>query len=165
MILLLLCLKIFFVRILDVSLGTVRSVLTIKGDKFFAVLIGFIEVMIWFLVVKDALTSELDSIWIAISYASGFATGTLVGILIADKFTKASFEMQIVTFHKELIQLLRDKGFGVTPIETIDNKFMLLVSLDKKRYKEIKRFIKTVDKGAFIMVDESKAVYNGYYTK
>lgn len=165
MIILMLCIKIFFVRILDVSLGTFRSVLTIKGDKFFAVLIGFIEILIWFLIVRDALTSDVDSIWIAISYSSGFATGTLVGMIVADKLTKGNFEIQIITFHKELIELLKDKGFGLTPIETIDNKFMILVSIDKKRYKEIKKFIKSVDKDAFIMVDESKAVYNGYYSK
>ena len=37
-----LCLKIFFVRILDVSLGTVRTMFTVKGNRITASLVGFI---------------------------------------------------------------------------------------------------------------------------
>ena len=37
-----LCLKIFFVRIIDVSLGTFRTIITVKGKAFYASIIGFI---------------------------------------------------------------------------------------------------------------------------
>lgn len=36
-----LCLKIFLVRILDVSLGTFRTILTVKGKTLYASLVGF----------------------------------------------------------------------------------------------------------------------------
>ena len=49
---LLLCIKIFFVRVLDVALGTVRMLFTVKGKRFVASTIGFIEMLIWFLIVK-----------------------------------------------------------------------------------------------------------------
>ena len=71
MTLLSLCLKIFFVRIIDVSLGTIVTVLTVKGKRLLATIVGFIDVIIWFLVVKEALNTNLDSMWIAVSYASG----------------------------------------------------------------------------------------------
>ena len=41
-----LCVKIFFVRILDVSLGTVRMIITVKGNKLVASLIGFFEILV-----------------------------------------------------------------------------------------------------------------------
>ena len=40
--LLFLCLKIFFVRIIDVSLGTVRTIFSVKGKNLIASLIGCI---------------------------------------------------------------------------------------------------------------------------
>ena len=84
--LLFLCLKIFFIRICDVSLGTVRMIVTVKGKTLLASLIGFIEVLIWFLVVKEALNTDSTSIFVALSYAGGYATGTLVGGTLSKKF-------------------------------------------------------------------------------
>ena len=50
--LLVLCIKIFLVRILDVSLGTLRTMFVVKERRFLASIIGFIEALIWFLIVK-----------------------------------------------------------------------------------------------------------------
>ena len=41
---LLVCVKIFFGRILDVSIGTVRTVISVKGQKFAASVLAFFEV-------------------------------------------------------------------------------------------------------------------------
>ena len=65
--LLILCFKIFFVRIIDVSLGTFRTMETVKGKTKEATIIGFFELLIWFLIVKEALNTTSNSIFIAIS--------------------------------------------------------------------------------------------------
>ena len=79
----LLCIKIFFARILDVTLGTIRTIHTVKGRTLIAGLIAFVEVFIWFVVVREALNTELDSIWIVVSYSAGYATGTMLGTLVS----------------------------------------------------------------------------------
>ena len=66
-----LLLKIFFVRIVDVSLGTFRTILTVKGKRQYASMIGFIEVLIWFMIVREALNTDAGGIIIGIAYASG----------------------------------------------------------------------------------------------
>ena len=43
---LLLCLKIFFARIIDVTLGTIRTVLVVRGRRFTPAFIAFFEVLI-----------------------------------------------------------------------------------------------------------------------
>ena len=45
MALLILCLKVFFVRIFDVSMGTLRTIITVKGKNLYASFIGFLEVL------------------------------------------------------------------------------------------------------------------------
>ena len=79
-----LCIKIFFVRILDVSLGTVRTIMTVRNKNFLASVIGFIEISVWFLVVREALTTTDNSLFIVFSYALGFSTGTYIGGLISN---------------------------------------------------------------------------------
>ena len=59
-----LCLKIFFVRIIDVSLGTIRTIMSVKNKDLIASLIGFIEITVWFLVVKEALNTNENSFFI-----------------------------------------------------------------------------------------------------
>ena len=102
--LLLLCLKIFFCRILDVSLSTIRLVVIVKGKNIFAGLIGICEALIWFLIVREALTFQADSAlayWsIALSYAVGFASGTLVGCKLSEIFVGGNVNVQIVTSGK-----------------------------------------------------------------
>ena len=105
-----LCLKLFFVRIIDVSLGTIRTLFTVKGKKLIASAIGFVEVLVWFLVVKEALNTESNSIFIAISYALGFATGTYIGSFLSEILITGKIEVQVFTEEKDLVKLLRKHG-------------------------------------------------------
>lgn len=166
---LLLCLKIFFVRIIDVSLGTVRTLFTVKGKKIIASLIGFIEVLIWFLVVKEALNTTEDSIFIAISYSLGFATGTFIGSLLSDLLITGKVEFRVFTQNIELQNILRENGYAVTVIECKgyddEEKHMLYISIEKKKEKILRNIIKTNDSKAFIVENETKYVENGYFKK
>ena len=54
----LLCIEIFFARIIDVSLGTIRTVIVVKGKNLIGSILGFFEVTVWFLVVEQALTTS-----------------------------------------------------------------------------------------------------------
>ena len=128
----LLCVKIFFVRILDVSLGTFRTIITIKGKNFWASLIGFIEVFVWFVIVKEALNTENTSIIVGISYALGFATGTYIGGILSERYIKGTFGVQVITANHDLISFLRKNGFGLTAMDIISEdekskKYMLFI--------------------------------------
>jgi len=100
--LLFLCIKIFFVRILDVSLGTCRTIMVVKGKTLYATIIGFVEVFIWFLIVREALNTDIESIWIAVSYSLGFATGTYLGGFISKRLIKSTFSVEVITSNKNM---------------------------------------------------------------
>lgn len=164
--LLFLCLKIFFVRIIDVSLGTVRTIFSVKGKNLIASLIGFVEITVWFLVVKEALNTDENSLWIVFSYASGFSTGTYIGGIISNKFIKSNLEVQVITNNNNIINILRDNGFGVSVIDIKgkkdEKKYMLYISITNKNYTELEKIIKSYDEKAFIVVNEIKNIENGF---
>ena len=119
----LLCIKIFFARILDVSLGTFRTLLVVKGKRLIASTIGFIEITVWFLIVREALNTAETSLWVAFAYAGGFAAGTYLGGFISEKFIKGNFTVQVITENKDkLVKVLRDKGYGVSVINVKEKK-------------------------------------------
>lgn len=167
---LILCLKIFFVRIIDVSLGTVRTIITVKGRRVVASMVGFVEVFVWFLIVREALNTDEVSIWIAVSYSLGFATGTYIGSTLSDIFISGTLGVQVVTSNSDdnIINILRKNGYALTvlPVEGMNDdnsKYMLFIEIDKKRFNDLKRLIKSLDEKAFIVVNETKFVQNGYF--
>ena len=164
--LLFLCLKIFFVRIIDVSLGTVRTIFTVKGKDIIASLIGIVEITVWFLVVKEALNTDEDSLWIVISYAGGFATGTYIGGFISKRFIQSNLAVQVITTNVNLVDILRDNGFGVSVLDIKgkkdEKKYMLYISITNKSYGELEKLIKSLDEKAFIVVNEIKNIQNGF---
>ena len=92
-----LCLQIFLFRIVDVSLGTFVTILTVKNKGVIATIIGFIDVLIWFLVVKEALNTNQESILIAISYAGGYAVGTYVGTFLSNILINGKLSVQVIS--------------------------------------------------------------------
>ncbi len=169
MTILLLCIKIFFARIIDVTLGTIRMVYTVKGKTIIAGIVAFIEVFIWFIIAREALNNGVESIWIAVAYAGGFASGTLLGSFISNRFINSLISVEVITSKgtPENIEKIRLEGFGVSVVETSSSlteqkNTILFITLNSKHLDELKRIIRHIDKNAFMVVNESKVVQNGF---
>ena len=168
----LLCLKIILVRITDVSMGTVYTIMVVKRKKWLAGIIGFIEIFIWFMIVREALTFETSSFFenlmIGISYALGFAIGTVIGGHISDKYIHGIVSVQIITSKYDLLtSALRDKGYAVSSIniEGLDkdtNKKMLLLEINDTKLNDIKNIAREIDSKSFLTVSETKYITNGF---
>lgn len=163
----LMCLKFFFARIFDVTLGTIRSVITIKGKTIIAAIIAFIEVTIWFLVAKQALNTETN-FFVVVSYASGYAVGTMLGTFISKNFIRGLIRVEVITKKAtdENIELIKNSGYGISIIDlkTKDNvkQNLLLIQAKNKELKKITKLIKEIDSNAFIVINDTKIVYNGF---
>ena len=169
---LLTCLKIFSFRIIDVTLSTVRMVLTVKERTITSALVGFVEVFIWYSIVREALNSTGPYLPTAVAYAGGFATGTFVGGKVAKRFIRGHVVVSVVTTgqNDEVVAALRDAGYAVTVMnvnksEFADEKYMLLSDVDKSKLRAFQRLVEELDPGAFILVQETKNVINGYTRK
>jgi uncharacterized protein YebE (UPF0316 family) len=167
--LLILCIVIFFVRIIDTSFATVRTVLVIKDKTTLAFVAAFFEVFVWFLIVREALNFEGQSILpIAIAYSLGYATGVRVGMYITDRFITTNVSVNIVVEQKkEIINALIEHNFAVSVSrikgkDLISNKFMIFVATTNKKLDLLKKIITEIDPHAFIVASENKMVIGGY---
>lgn len=162
-----LCFKIFIARLVDVSLGTIRTIYTVKEKNILASLIGLVEVTVWFLVVKEALNTDNDSFYIVFSYASGFAIGTYIGGVLSNKFIKMKLGVQVITTKRDdyIIKKIRKSGYAVSILNVEGNskKYMLYIQIDSNNYNKLINLIKELDSKAFIVVNETKYVKNGYF--
>ncbi len=164
-----LCITIFFVRIIDTSLATMRTVMVVRDKRFVAFVIAFFEIFVWFLIVREALNTDAGNVLaIAISYSAGYATGVWVGMKITDKFITTNISVNIVVQQKnEIIKELIEHDFAVSVSKVkgkdlISNKYMIFVATTSKRLPLLRKIITRIDDHAFIVVSENKMVMGGY---
>ncbi len=159
---------IFFARMLDMSMATVRTLMVMQGRKFQAALIGFFEVGIY-VVVLGKVVNSLDNPYNLLSYCFGFAAGNYVGIMIENKIALGNLSAQIIlkTANNDiLIDTLRSEKFGVTSYEGqgIEGpREMLTVALNRKDLPRLKRIVDTIDVNAFITVNSISPIRGGYF--
>ncbi|TVP47879.1 MAG: DUF2179 domain-containing protein [Gemmatimonadales bacterium] len=157
---------IFGLRIVDVSLATVRMLLTMRNARKAVPLIGFFESLIWVIAVGTAI-QNLHSIWHILGYSGGFASGTLVGIWLEGKMAVGLATVRIITrtSGEEVADALRDRGFGVTEFEGHGRKgqVALIYTLVKRRQIEsVLAEVERNDPGAFISVEEPRIIRRGW---
>jgi uncharacterized protein YebE (UPF0316 family) len=78
-------LVIFTLRIIDVSLGTLRTISVVQGRVKLSVLLGFFETFVWLTAVAQALMGIEKNPLLMLAYCAGFAAGNAVGIQIERK--------------------------------------------------------------------------------
>lgn len=167
-----LCLKIFFCMVLNVSMSTYRTVIMVKGKLMLSTIVAIFECLIWFLVVREAISFDADStlalLAIGFSYSIGSATGTFVGSAVAKKM-EGLVQVQIITSNKDdsVIEKIQDAGYALTVVKSEKTKFsgekyMIFAEIKNSKTNDFKKLVNALDEKAFIMINDTKYVYNGF---
>ncbi|WP_103664408.1 DUF2179 domain-containing protein [Gracilimonas amylolytica] len=151
---------IFFSRIADVSLGTLRITMVSRGYKWESAVLGFFEVLIWVIVVAQLLTN-LDH-WVNyIAYAAGFSAGTFMGLFIEDKMKIGTVLVRIITLQKsqDIIEALKEAGVAVTSVDAkggFNDVKIIFTVLKRKKLNKVFDIVKDLDPEAFFSTEEVK---------
>ena len=166
-----LCAKIFFGRLIDVTLATMVTMYIVKNKRLTAAIIGFIDVFIWFVIVREALVTESTSILIPLFYSGGYACGTILGSKISSKTIKTIITVSIVTSKiDEVSEILKNHQIGGTilkgtGIKSGTDSYIIYSQVESNKLKSLEEYVKKEDEHAFIVVTESKEALNGYFGK
>ena len=155
---LLISLGIVGARILDVTLGTLRTVAVIHGRRAAAFGLGFIEVLIWVLVVSSVISTVKENAWYAVAYALGFATGNYLGITIEGRFAFGKQVVRIFTRHGAAVAAaLRAEKLPVTEFEGRGKDgpiSMLFIELGRRDALRMLAKIRALDPHCYYVVDD-----------
>jgi uncharacterized protein YebE (UPF0316 family) len=157
---------IFLLRICDVSLSTVRILLSMRNQRVLVPIIGFFEVLIWIFAVGSAIRN-LESVWHVLGYAGGFATGNMVGLWIEGKLAIGLATLRIISRAGgvELAEALRERGYGVTEFFGQGREGRVEIVYTAVARRDIPRVLAEVsrwDPDAFITVEEPREVRRGW---
>jgi uncharacterized protein YebE (UPF0316 family) len=159
-------LLIFGLRIIDVSLSTLRMLMIMRGRKLIAPMIGVVEVLVWIFAVGNAIRYLESPLHLA-GYAGGFATGNYVGLKVEEKLALGTAAVRILSRHGgvEIAEALRERGFGVTEFAghgregTVE---MVYVVVRRRELPFVFEQVQIWDPEAFITVEEPKAIQRGW---
>ena len=105
-----------------------------------------------------------------LAYALGFACGTYVGITIEGKIALGNLSAQVIlktSDNFELIEALRDNGFGVTVLEgqgKEGKREILSIAMNRKDLDTLRDLVNKFDDKAFITVNSINPVGGGFFS-
>jgi uncharacterized protein YebE (UPF0316 family) len=156
---------IFLLRIVDVTLDTMRVLFMVRGRRVPAGVLGFLMALVWIIAVGNAM-KHLDSIWHIIGYAAGYGTGTMVGITIENFVAFGLIQLRIVSKHGgvEIAEALRDRGYGATEFSGFgrDGAVEIVQSVVQRAHlNEVLAIVDKFDDTAFVTVEDPQVLRGG----
>jgi uncharacterized protein YebE (UPF0316 family) len=166
--LIILPLAIFFARIIDVSVGTLRIIFLTRGLKYLAGLLGFFESLIWILAITQVMKNLND--WVAyLAFAGGFAAGNIVGIWLEERIAMGNLIVRVITRMEadELVIKLRSRGFGATAIDAEGEAGpvkAIFIIIKRKMLTEVLALIRQYNPKAFYTIEDVRFVSTPHFT-
>ena len=162
-------LAIFFGRICDVSLGTLRILFVSRGEKRIAPVIGFVEVFIWVVIIAQVL-SRANDLLSYLAYAGGYATGTYIGLLIEERIAFGFTKYRVFTVQNglELVSQFSKNGFGATMVHgegSVSEIDIVETVINRQSAKVVEKIIEEFDPKAFCIVEDVRAKQLGIFAK
>ncbi len=159
---------IFFAKILEVSIGTMRMILITKGFRKPATILSFFEIMLWVFVASVVITDVTEIPIKGVVYGLGFSAGVYIGSILENYLAVGKVEIHVIstpTNAKGVVGVLRENGYGVTSIDAHgkdDQRTLLIIYANRKNKEVILKLVTDEDEKALIVTQEVSMIQNGY---
>ncbi|MGZ3864185.1 MAG: DUF2179 domain-containing protein [Bacteroidia bacterium] len=162
-------LLIFISRLGDVTLATLRHIFISKGLKRIVPFIGFFEVLIWLVAIRQVF-NNLNNIPCFIAWAAGFSMGTYVGIMIEEKIALGMQLIRIITTanHTNLTEAFKkiNQGFTIVDGEGSQGPVKLIfLQFRRKNKAEVLELIHTHLPDTFYSVEDVRNSEMGIFKR
>jgi uncharacterized protein YebE (UPF0316 family) len=160
-------LMVFFARVTDVTLGTLRIIFISRGKRNVAPFLGFVEVFIWITVVSQ-IVSHAHNILAYLAYAAGFASGAFVGMYIEDRLALGTQVILSIVQEKAdlLTSNLHKAGYGVTCVDGEGSNGpvkMIYTVYPRKNLREVLSIIHSTHPNAFFSIQDVTSAQAGIF--
>lgn len=154
----LVALGIFIARTINIALDTLRFMLSLRDKRWLSWILGFIQSVIFVVVIGSVLTN-LENPLNIIGYSAGFATGNVIGMAIERRLAIGFTHFTIISrdHSTEIADALRREGYGVTeiPARGRESNFMLVdCHIRRKEADDVEKLVLEIDSGAFVTAEE-----------
>ncbi len=160
-------LLIFFLRVSDMSLDTLRILYVMRGKKVLTWVLGFAQSAIFIAAISSVLRN-LENPLNIVGYAAGFASGNVVGMWIEESLAVGFTHLRIIStsLGQSIADRLRQEGFAVTEIPGRGKDgivTVLIVSVRRKHVDKVRCIVNEIDDNAFITAEDIRPLRRGFW--
>jgi uncharacterized protein YebE (UPF0316 family) len=158
---------IFFLRVANNAIGTVRIVAMNRGSRVAGFLLASLESLLFAYTAGMVLTN-LDDITSLAAYVLGFSVGGYVGMIIEQRYLNIYDVVDIITNSDEAHEIalhLRELGHGVTEMRGEGARgevCQLRVVAHQNDVREITHTAYEVNPNCFIFIEEARKIEHGW---
>ena len=163
------CLIVCAAKIVEITIQSLKTCMMVKGQRLKAAGLGFVECMIWGLVISTIISTLGDNLFLLLFYCVGYATGLFLGSTIEGKIALGTSNLQLIANDentKLIISYLRENKRGYTVFDgqgSTDKMNMILIVLPRKDMKRVLREIrKLCDNRVFVVASDVSKYAGGY---
>ena len=161
---------IFFAKIIEVAVGTLRHILITKGYRREGTLLSFVEILLWTFVASRVIIGIAEAPIKGIVYSIAFSIGVYLGSRIEGYIAMGRVLIQTIVSKESaaiMTGCLRDKGHAVTTMKAQgrdSEKEVLMIFANRKGKEEIIKNILLLDKSAMIITNDVSTLHGGTIT-
>lgn len=160
-------LLIFSLRLLGLTIGTLATLMTVQGRRFYAIVTNFFSALVYIVAIGRVVTN-LNNVWNILAYCLGVAAGTLVGMLWEQRMALGFAEVRFICASSgdELAETLREAGFGATELYghgRQNHVGIVEVIVPRKNVDSVLKIGKSVAENAIVTVTEARTVQHAYW--
>ncbi|HVO85261.1 MAG TPA: DUF5698 domain-containing protein [Syntrophobacteria bacterium] len=160
---LLLGILIFFARVTDVSMGTMRTISIVQGRTKIAFVLGLVEISIWLMVITAVVNDVMTKPLLGVFYALGYSTGNVVGIKLERRLAFGHIIFRVISTcnGRKMADKVRDAGYALTTFQgegKCGPVTMLYVVCRRRDLNEIIPLVKSVEPDAFYITEQPGSV-------
>lgn len=150
-------LLIFLTRLTDVTIGTLRISMLVRGYRQIAGVLSFIEALLWLFATSKAIQGIDDPLKF-LAFGAGFASGTLLGSTIDGWLALGSCVIRVIApvESPQVADTLREMGLDITVVNatgaTGDARLTFGI-IPKRKQKYILKTISAINPNALVSID------------
>lgn len=158
---------IIIVKAIEISLTTLRINLVTKNEKTKGAIVGFVEIIIWVLVVSTVLQDITSDPKKVLAYAIGFALGNYLGVTIEGWIGIGTTRIEIIveaSKSKDIVDYIRSKGYALTQLDgkgMNSDRHVLIIVIRRRCFREFMDILKNIE-GLFVSITDVRPIYGGY---
>ena len=156
-------------KIVEISIQSLKTCMMVKGQRLKAAALGFVECVIWGLVISTIIGTLGDDIWLLLFYCVGYATGLFLGATIESKIALGTSNLELIASDEsteKITAYLKENNRGYTVFEghgSIDKMNMIFIVLPRKETpKALKAIRAACDNKVFVVASEVSKYAGGY---
>lgn len=158
---------VFFARVMDVSVGTLRTISIVQGRTKTAFFLAILEISLWLMVISTVLNQIMSRPLLAVFYALGFATGNVVGIRLEKRMAFGHMILRIISQSNglDMADLVRDSGYPVTTFQGQGRSgpvTELYIVCRRRDFKPIIDMVHSLEPEAFYITEQTGNVSKVY---